>query len=374
MPAYKDDKKGTWFVKFRYTDWTGKARFTTKRGFRTKRDALAYEHDIKDGAASSPDMTMRALCKRYMETMRAQLKPSTVEDRIGDIENYILPMLGDMAIQSITQQTIMDWQSWLLQQHPRERAKVGRCRESTRTLAESTANQKNAILNIILNYAVKTGLLARSPAMGVKRVGQRVKRLAFWEKPEYDRFVQAGVSDAEYETYHLCFDVLFYSGLRLAEFRGLGLDELDFERSVLHIRYTMNERGQKIPPKNRQSVRDVPMPASLMARIKAFTDRLVEVPAYGLFPYSGRLLRKHMAAWAEKAGLPYITLHGLRHSHVSYLIHLGVPITVISRRIGHKSPKVTLDTYSHMYEQGGQDVAALLEENAFVGQTLVKQA
>jgi len=372
MSAYKDEKKGTWFVKFRYTDWTGKARFTTKRGFRTKRDALAYEHDTKSGAAGSQDMTMRALCRKYLETMRPRLKPSSYEDRTGDIENYILPMLGDMPIQSITRQTVIDWQSWLLRQHPRARAKVGRSRESTRTLAESTANQKNAVLSIILNYAVKTGLLARSPAMGVRRVGQRVQRLGFWEKADYDRFIIAGADDAEYETYRLCFDVLFYSGLRLAEFRGLGMDELDFEHNTLRIRYAMNERGQKTSLKNRQSMRDVPMPASLMARIRAFVARLVEAPAYGLFPYSGRLLRKHMALWADKAGLPYITLHGLRHSHVSYLISLGVPITVISRRIGHKSPKITLDTYSHMYEQGARDVAALLEQNAFVGQMLVK--
>ena len=46
MPIYKDDKKGTWFVVLRYNDFTGKKRQTTKRGFKTKRDAKIYESNF----------------------------------------------------------------------------------------------------------------------------------------------------------------------------------------------------------------------------------------------------------------------------------------------------------------------------------------
>ena len=44
MPIYKDEKKGTWFVVLRYTDFTGKRKQTTKRGFKTKREALNAGH------------------------------------------------------------------------------------------------------------------------------------------------------------------------------------------------------------------------------------------------------------------------------------------------------------------------------------------
>lgn len=45
MPAYKDNKKGTWYCKFRYTDWQGNRKETTKRGFQTKREAKEYEQE-----------------------------------------------------------------------------------------------------------------------------------------------------------------------------------------------------------------------------------------------------------------------------------------------------------------------------------------
>ena len=43
MPAYKDSKTGTWFVKFYCKDWTGENKQIKKRGFATKREALDYE-------------------------------------------------------------------------------------------------------------------------------------------------------------------------------------------------------------------------------------------------------------------------------------------------------------------------------------------
>lgn len=45
MPAYKDSKKNTWYVKFRYTDWQGNRKETTRRGFATKREAKEYEQE-----------------------------------------------------------------------------------------------------------------------------------------------------------------------------------------------------------------------------------------------------------------------------------------------------------------------------------------
>ena len=47
MPAYKDSKTGTWFVKFYCKDWTGENKQIKKRGFATKREALDYERNYK---------------------------------------------------------------------------------------------------------------------------------------------------------------------------------------------------------------------------------------------------------------------------------------------------------------------------------------
>lgn len=57
-----------------------------------------------------------------------------------------------------------------------------------------------------------------------------------------------------------------------------------------------------------------------------------------------------------------IHVHDLRHSHASYLIHHGVPITTISRRLGHANANITLSVYSHMYVESENDVAQILNE------------
>ncbi|MBR2179145.1 MAG: tyrosine-type recombinase/integrase [Selenomonadaceae bacterium] len=71
------------------------------------------------------------------------------------------------------------------------------------------------------------------------------------------------------------------------------------------------------------------------------------------------------------AGLKPIRIHDLRHSHASLLIYNGFPITLISKRLGHKSPDITLKVYSHMYKESGKKVAQFLQ-NALVDQNVVK--
>lgn len=77
MSAYKDTERGTWYCQFRYTDYQGRTHRTTKRGFRTKKDAVKYEQDFRARAGKSNRMTMGALCDAYLEDKRINAKAST---------------------------------------------------------------------------------------------------------------------------------------------------------------------------------------------------------------------------------------------------------------------------------------------------------
>ena len=359
MAAYYDETRKTWYCKFRYTDWTGKSRHTSKRGFRTKRDAKAWEHDFKAKAADSPDMTMAALCEKYLADAGKRARGSSIRVIRGIIGKYILPVLGGRKITGITRAAISDWQGWLLAQDSRNGGKI----------SPRTARNINNRLSTILNFAVRMEYIEKNPAAAIPKVGENTRRMGFWEKSEYGRFIDAGRGDKGFEVFRLCFDTIFYGGLRIAEFYGLGKNSFDFQSGTMTLLHGMNPAGQKIPLKNKQSYRAIPMPPSIMVRIRAYMDTLDEIPEYGMFPHTEQTLRRRMAKWAAAAGLEYIGLHGLRHSHVSHLISLGVPITAISKRLGHKNPKITLETYSHMYEQD----ADILEQQMIVGQMLVTE-
>ena len=67
MPAYKDTTRNTWYVKFRYTDWQGNRKETTKRGFPTKREAKEYEEEFKRKIQGTSDMSFSNLFKIYID-------------------------------------------------------------------------------------------------------------------------------------------------------------------------------------------------------------------------------------------------------------------------------------------------------------------
>ena len=77
MPAYKDSKTGTWFVKFYCKDWTGENKQIKKRGFATKREALDYERNYKIRQENNLDMTFGEFWKLYTEDVKNYVKLNT---------------------------------------------------------------------------------------------------------------------------------------------------------------------------------------------------------------------------------------------------------------------------------------------------------
>ena len=77
MPAYKDQKRGTWYCQFYYVDWTGK-RKKKKRGFARKKDAEAYEEEFLKKGTMTCDMTFDSMVELYMDDMRPRLRATTM--------------------------------------------------------------------------------------------------------------------------------------------------------------------------------------------------------------------------------------------------------------------------------------------------------
>jgi len=69
MAAYKDESKGTWFVSFHYTDWTGKNCRKMKRGFKTRHEALEWEHFFKIKESDNLDMAFAEFIEAYKRDM-----------------------------------------------------------------------------------------------------------------------------------------------------------------------------------------------------------------------------------------------------------------------------------------------------------------
>ena len=81
MAVYQEKDKGTWRVVFRYTDFTGERKQTQKRGFKTKREATAWEHEMMLQKGNKLDMTFESFYEMYSEYKRQRVKESTFETK-----------------------------------------------------------------------------------------------------------------------------------------------------------------------------------------------------------------------------------------------------------------------------------------------------
>ena len=88
MAAYKDEKRGTWFVSFHYNDWTGKNCRKVKRGFKTRREAVEWEQHFLMKEGSDLDMTFSEFVAAYTRDMQPKLKRNTWLTKELDLCQY----------------------------------------------------------------------------------------------------------------------------------------------------------------------------------------------------------------------------------------------------------------------------------------------
>ena len=94
MAVYQEKEKGPWRVVFRYTDFTGERKQTQKRGFKTKREATAWEHEMMLQRGNKLDMTFESFYEIYSEYKRQRVKESTFETKSHIVRTKILPYFG----------------------------------------------------------------------------------------------------------------------------------------------------------------------------------------------------------------------------------------------------------------------------------------
>ena len=101
MPVYKENS-GTWRVNYRYTDWTGASKQTTKRGFATRLEAAAWEKEQSIKLKASLNMTFGSFVELYTADMKCRIRENTWRSKEHIIRTKILPFFKDRKIGDIT--------------------------------------------------------------------------------------------------------------------------------------------------------------------------------------------------------------------------------------------------------------------------------
>ena len=347
MKAEKDKKTGKWLIQYRYTDWQGKRRKSTKRGFATKREAEEWLRNFLITQKADFDMKFEDFWKMYCADMETRLREHTMRTKKYIVELKILPYFGNKRVNDITAADIRQWQNELI--------KMG----YSPTYLKTINNQLSAIFNYAVRYYdLKSNPCAKAGSMGKSKA----EEMDFWTGEEFRRFIDSVMNK---RLSYMAFMTLYWTGMRLGELLALNPKDVDLKKRTISITKSYQRLGKKdviTPPKTPKSKRVITIPEFLAADIKDYMDSLYDLQEDDrLFPITKYYLEHEMQRGIKESGVKRIRVHDLRHSHASMLIELGFSPLEIANRLGHEKVETTLNTYSHLYPNKQTKLAERLD-------------
>ena len=347
MKAEKDKKTGKWLIQYRYTDWQGKRRKSTKRGFATKREAEEWLRNFLITQNADFDMKFEEFWKMYCSDMGTRLREHTMRTKKYIVELKILPYFGDKRVNDITAADIRQWQNELI--------KMG----YSPTYLKTINNQLSAIFNYAVRYYdLKSNPCAKAGSMGKSKA----EEMDFWTGEKFRKFIDSVMNK---RLSYMAFMTLYWTGMRMGELLALNPKDIDLEKRTISITKSYQRLGKKdviTPPKTPKSKRVITIPEFLAADIKDYMDSLYDLQENDrLFPITKYYLEHEMQRGIKESGVKRIRVHDLRHSHASMLIELGFSPLEIANRLGHEKVETTLNTYAHLYPNKQTKLAERLD-------------
>lgn len=348
MPVYKDEKTGTWYCKFYYTDHTGQRKQKKKRGFKLQREAKEWEARFLSSYKFDDKTTFATIWAQFTEETVPRQRITTQRSYKSSAQ-HILPTFGQIPIGAMTEQQVIIWQNKLLE----------------KGYSDSYVNKIDTEFRTVYRFGVKRCKLPFDIFSNVKKIGKQTKRVDFWTHEQYKAFYAVICEQVKSPVPKMAFQVLFYCGLRIGELLALTAGDVDIGNLVIHINKSLQRIHKEdiiTPPKTEKGIRDIMIPGFLAAELQEYMGHI-----YGcsddsrLFNISKTVLYYPMRIYCDAANVPRIRLHDFRHSHVAHLIEKGVPPLAISERLGHENVNITLGIYGHLYPNKQREIADLLD-------------
>ena len=265
--------------------------------------------------------------------------------------------LGQIELRKLTLAAIREHYEMLGEPYPVER---GGKLVKRRGLGVQSRRRVHGTLHRALNDAIETGLLTHNPAWrAASNLKSEPHELDVWSADEVRQFFAATLGTPDYPLWH----TLAMTGMRRGEACGLQWGDVDTGSGTLTVRRSRVPVGSVVyeqTPKTRKT-RVVDLDPDTVAVLKELHERQRKARVVTLLddsknyiftaddgqPTHPNLVTRSFAAAVAAAGLRAIRLHDLRHTWASLAIDAGVPISVVSARLGHANANITLGVYTH---------------------------
>lgn len=330
----------------------------------------------------------KALLARKLVELDENRLPAPTEDTVaGWIEQFL-------AHHDVEPSTLSGYYQALRRRIEHDRIGVGRIRLRKLTAvrldrfyrdlkaegyAKATIQQTHRLLSVALKEAVRKRKLSFSPVgdATLPRFERRprkallIDRKKLWTPDELQAFLAHTRDDRWYPVWH----VLAATGMRRSEICGLRAESVDLERAVITVDWKVVSVHNVLyegDPKSESSIREITIDDTTVEVLREwrqvkrqnrraakeawfasgyeFTDEI----GRGIHPTR---LSTNFTKALKSSGLRHTTPHGLRHLHATLLLDAGVPVKVVSARLGHASTAFTQDRYIKVTERADRAAA-----------------
>lgn len=358
------NKKGTfWGYRYPYYDSLNNRKEASKRPFKNERAAykalLKIQYDLETSNISfieNKDITINEWIKLWIPYKESSWSFSTKQNVESTIKYHISPLIGNQKLSKLNRITYKKYFIDALR--------------SENKYTESSILTWHKIVMRIMNTAVENQIIPSNPLKGFKFDLVNTRRS--FTKEELKLFIKAlEQKDIRIQTIFL---TLLKTGMRKGELMGLRWKDINTDECYFDINSTRGDYGEN-SPKTKTSIRKVYFDDSLLAIIKkykAFEQQnllkngmaLKESDYFILSSWNQPIQQSKITyrfrLLCKEADIPNVTVHGLRHTHATFLIEAGANIKYVSSRLGHKNINITLDTYSDVLKEEEKETANVM--------------
>mgnify|MGYP000958102684 FL=1 len=320
---------------------------------------------------SVSNITFEKLYEEFEENWKHGVKNSTVYASKNVKKEILKQIEGDYLVRNIDRRLLQKVIDQLLQD--------GR--------SHNYVSKIKFKLNQIMKFAVRMNyidtnemLFVEMPRKVITTDDLRKKNTKYLDQKEFKLFIQnlkeEALCDYRITKYIRIAKVLFLTGMRYGELAALNYKEdIDFSKKTIHIKHTYDFRQkERTTPKTIKSDRVITAPQKVLDIIK---EQIIENATNGfdtdfIFintlgePITNARVISALKRHGQKIGIDKnITTHMFRHSHISLLAELGIPLTAIMDRVGHSDSKTTLEIYSHVTQKMVSDISSKLDKIKF---------
>jgi integrase len=313
-----------------------------------------------DGEYRAPDKVTLGeyLTERWLPAQRSQLKATTFHSYESNIRLHVLPSLGKVPLGRLAPEDLDALYGRLLESGRRNKSGDGP------GLSPGSVRYVHRILRKALGDAVRKGTLNRNPASladqpkrstSTKREGE----MRVWTSAQLQTFL----TSLDGERLAPAFVLAAHTGMRRGEVAGLRWADVDLDAKLIHVRQNavvVNYDARLTDVKTSHGRRTIDVNDDVVRALQGWRRRqaeerlllgagyadhdLVFARADGSLTHP-ELLSSTFERIVARSGLPRIRLHDVRHTHATLLLKAGVPIKVVSERLGHATASFTLDVY-----------------------------